>query len=110
MPREDGWLLHTNHFLDRAFSVDENSTTRLRFEHLQRVVPQMISDNLAVRADVMCGVDGDASPTGFHPDMTPADMQRWETLLTVGIDTASRALEYAAANPYGLSQSGLVHF
>ncbi len=114
VPREDGWLLHTNHFLDRELSkgecMPESSTTRARFEHLQRAASQMVSEDLRSRAGAMCGVDGDSAPVCLHPDMTQADTERWETLLTVGIDTENCVLEYAAANPDNLSRNGFVRF
>ncbi|MGA9911558.1 MAG: peptidase C45, partial [Paraburkholderia sp.] len=88
----------------------ESSTTRVRFEHLQRAASQMVSEDLRCRAGAMCGVDGDSAPVCLHPDMTQADTERWETLLTVGIDTENCVLEYAAANPDNLSRNGFVRF
>ncbi|MFM0500840.1 C45 family autoproteolytic acyltransferase/hydolase [Paraburkholderia caffeinilytica] len=114
VPREDGWLLHTNHFLDRELGkgecMPESSTTRLRFEHLQRVASQMVCEDLISRAGAMCGLDGDTAPVCFYPDMTQADTERWETLLTVGIDAEHCALEYAAGNPDALARNGFVRF
>jgi isopenicillin-N N-acyltransferase-like protein len=114
VPREDGWLLHTNHFLDRELGkgecMPESSTTRARFEHLQRVVPQMVSEDLKNRAGAMCGVDGDSAPVCLHPDMAQPATERWEPLLTVGIDTENCVIEYVAGNPDILSRKGFVRF
>ena len=38
------------------------------------------------------------------------DTERWETLLTIGIDTVGCALEYAAGNPKVLAETGFVRF
>jgi isopenicillin-N N-acyltransferase-like protein len=114
VPRVDGWLLHTNHFLDRELSkgecMAESSTTRLRFAHLQQVASRMVCEDLRARAAAMCGVEGDAAPVCFYPDLTQPDTERWETLLTVGIDTENGTLEYAAGNPDALSRNGFVRF
>ncbi|WP_236066867.1 C45 family autoproteolytic acyltransferase/hydolase [Paraburkholderia haematera] len=114
VPRVDGWLLHTNHFLDRELSkgecMEESSTTRLRLEHLQQVAPRMVCDDLRERAAAMCGQRGDAAPICFYPDLTQPDTERWETLLTVGIDTKNTILEYAAGNPDALARNGFMRF
>lgn len=114
VPGEDDWLLHTNHFLDRELAkgerMPESSTTRLRFEHLHRVASHMVHEDLRSRAGAMCGRDGDTAPVCFHPDMTQPDTERWETLLTIGIDTENCVLEYAPANPDVLSKNGVIRF
>ncbi|VWB67039.1 peptidase C45 [Burkholderia pseudomultivorans] len=114
VPRADGWLLHTNHFLDRALSggecMPDSSTTRERFAHLNEVVNGMTSADVRERAAAMCGAAGDQAVVCFHPDLSMPDTERWETLLTVGIDTDGCALEYAAGNPHDLARDGFQRF
>lgn len=114
LPREDGWLLHTNHFLDPRLSLGEQvadrADTQSRLQHLEQVIDQMTSGDLRARAEAMCGAQGDSAPICFHPDMTMSDTERWETLLTVGVDTERCALEYVAGTPLRLAKSGFERF
>lgn len=114
LPRTDGWLLHTNHFLDPGLSRGENTpdtlTTYARLAHLEDVVGGMGVAGIAERAAAMCGAAGDRAPICFHPDMSLPDSERWETLLTVGIDTEGGALEYAAGTPQALAEAGYARF
>ena len=114
LPREDGWLLHTNHFLDPQLSLGEQvadrADTQCRLGHLEQVIGQMGSANLRARAEAMCGAQGDSAPICFHPDMAMPDTERWETLLSVGIDTERCALEYVAGTPLQLAKAGFERF
>ncbi len=114
VPREDGWLLHTNHFLDRQLAKGEcmpdSSTTRERLAHLNVVAPSMVCSDVRERADAMCGASGEAAPVCFHPDMTQPDTERWDTMLTISIDTQDCVLEYATGNPKVLSRTGCTRF
>ena len=114
VPRPDGWLLHTNHFLDQALSSGEcmpdSSTTRERFSHLNDVVSGMTSADVRERAAAMCGAAGDQAVVCFPPDLSMPDTERWETLLTVGIDTDTCALDYVAGNPHDLARGGSQRF
>ncbi|WP_175997664.1 C45 family autoproteolytic acyltransferase/hydolase [Burkholderia stabilis] len=114
VPRPDGWLLHTNHFLDHALSggecMPDSSTTRERFAYLNDVVTGMTSADVRERAAAMCGAAGDQAVVCFHPDLSMPDTERWETLLTVGIDTDACALDYVAGNPHDLARDGFQRF
>lgn len=114
LPREDGWLLHTNHFLDPLLSqgeqVADRADTECRLGHLEQVSAQMHSADLRTRARAMCGVQGDNAPICFYPDMAMPDTERWETLLSVGIDTEHCMLEYVAGTPLQLANAGFERF
>lgn len=114
VPRPDGWLLHTNHFLDRALSggecMPDSSTTRERFAHLNDVATGMTSADVRERAAAMCGAAGGQAVVCFHPDLSMPDTERWETLLTVGVDTDACALDYVAGNPHDLARDGFLRF
>ena len=113
-PRADNWVLHTNHFIDEQQRLGERtadvSTTYARFEHLNAMAPELARDDLITRAGAMCGSAGDQAVVCFHPDLSMPDTERWETLLTIGIDTVGCALEYAAGNPKVLAETGFVRF
>jgi len=114
LPREDGWLLHTNHFLDPQLSAGEQVADRAetegRLAHLQQVVGQMTSADPRARAEAMCGAAGDAAPICFHPDLALPDTERWETLLSVAIDTEHGHLDYVAGTPLQLAKTGCQRF
>ena len=70
----------------------------------------MASGNLSRRAEAMCGEAGEDAPICFHPDLSMPATERWETLLTIGIDTENSVLEYAAGNPAQLARNGHLRF
>ncbi|MBK5343555.1 peptidase C45 [Pseudomonas sp. TH49] len=113
-PDAEGWITHTNHFLDPELSLGERtpdaSTTYARFDHVNAALQNMASGNLSHRADAMCGEAGDDAPICFHPDLSMPATERWETLLTIGIDTENSVLEYAAGNPKQLARNGHLRF
>ncbi|MHA3735483.1 C45 family autoproteolytic acyltransferase/hydrolase [Pseudomonas sp. Eth.TT006] len=113
-PDVEGWITHTNHFLDPELSFGERtpdaSTTYARFDHVNAARRNMASGNLSRRADAMCGEAGEHAPICFHPDLNMPATERWETLLTIGIDTEHSVLEYAAGNPKQLARNGYLRF
>ncbi|MGS0626126.1 C45 family autoproteolytic acyltransferase/hydrolase, partial [Ralstonia sp. VS2407] len=88
----------------------EGDPTRERFAHLNAVVAGMTGADVRGRAAAMCGAAGDAAVVCFHPDRSMPDTERWETLLTVGIDTDACALDYVAGNPHDLARDGFMRF
>lgn len=114
VPGEDGWITHTNHFLDAELIAGERtadvSTTYARLAHVNAVRANMVTADLTLRADAMCGAAGDQAPICFHPDLSMPATERWETLLTIGIDTQNTVLEYAAGNPKQLARNGFARF
>ncbi|PRA65998.1 peptidase C45 [Pseudomonas sp. MYb187] len=114
LPRDDGWLLHTNHFLDPYLSegeqVADRPDTQCRLGHLEQVVGQMGRADLRARAQAMCGGEGANAPICFYPDLSMPDTERWETLLSVGIDTEHCVLEYVAGTPLHLAKAGYERF
>ncbi|WP_025111592.1 C45 family peptidase [Pseudomonas sp. H1h] len=113
-PDAEGWITHTNHFLDPELSLGERtpdaSTTYARFAHVNAARQSMASGKLSRRADAMCGEAGEDAPICFHPDLSMPATERWETLLTIGIDTENSVLEYAAGNPKQLARNGYLRF
>ncbi|GLK90290.1 C45 family autoproteolytic acyltransferase/hydolase [Pseudomonas turukhanskensis] len=114
LPGGDGWLTHTNHFLDPALSQGERSAdladTHARLAHVNHARASMAVDDLRERATAMCGAAGEQAPICFHPDLTQAPTERWETLLTVGIDTVTSELLYHAGTPMALASQGYQRF
>lgn len=113
-PREDGWLLHTNHFLDPVLCQGERTPDKLttydRLAHLEAMANVMASGDVRARAQAMCGSTGDRAPICMHADMSMPDTERWETLISIGIDTVAGVLEYAEGNPTHLASQGPQRF
>ncbi|MDF3935580.1 C45 family autoproteolytic acyltransferase/hydolase, partial [Pseudomonas citronellolis] len=101
--REDGWLLHTNHFVDpqqaRGERTADVSTTYARYDHLAAMTANMARADLVERADAFCGAAGEQAVVCFHPDPAEPDTERWETLLSVALDSVGGTLQYVAGNP-----------
>ena len=114
LPNTEGWLTHTNHFLAPELVPGERtadvSTTYLRLEHVNAQRAAMQAGSLAERAGAMCGAAGEQAPICFHPDLSLAPRERWETLLTIGLDTVGGDLLYRTGNPMRLAEEGYLRF
>jgi isopenicillin-N N-acyltransferase-like protein len=110
LPRADGWLTHTNHFLSPDLSSGDRprptSTTKDRLAHLDQVVSEDLeSDDLSSLARAMCGPSGEQAPIGLT-DQTAAVGSRSRTLLTVRLDPLSGRLDCWPGTPYQAAESG----
>ncbi|MDB5995331.1 MAG: peptidase [Pseudomonas sp.] len=114
LPTADGWLTHTNHFLAPELVPGERTadvgTTYQRLAHVDAQRNDMDDRNITIRARAMCGEAGDQAPICFHPDLSLAPKERWETLLTIGIDTAGGNLLYSTGNPMVMAEKGHLCF
>ncbi|MFW0773785.1 C45 family autoproteolytic acyltransferase/hydrolase [Paenarthrobacter nitroguajacolicus] len=99
----DGWLLHTNHFLDPYLAVedaiDDDALSPERLAHLRRVRTELVGLGAADRARHFCSSEGASAVVCFHPDDSMPRHEQWQTLLTISIDAVDCSLAYAAANP-----------
>lgn len=113
-PADDGWLLHTNHFLDpelfRGDTMPADSTTAERFAHLDAVRGGLADLPAAARARALCGGRGAEAAVCMTPDPTLPRLDQWATLLTVSVDTAGFALEVFPGRPDEAAAAGLVRF
>ncbi|MEV7605202.1 C45 family peptidase [Paenarthrobacter sp. NPDC089322] len=110
----DGWLLHTNHFLDPVLAqgdaIDDGALSPQRLAHLAAVRADLAGHGVADRAKQFCSSEGAASVVCFHPDASVPRHEQWQTLLTVSIDAGDGLLAYAAANPADAAASGFHTF
>ncbi|MFC9388461.1 C45 family autoproteolytic acyltransferase/hydolase [Streptomyces venezuelae] len=101
---EDGWLLHTNHFLDAGLAAAEagtsDSLTAERLAHLKAVRALMPGLDPGERAKALCGAAGADAVVCMRPDEAKPAHQQWGTLLTIGLDVNGCALDYLAGAPY----------
>ncbi|MBB4981210.1 MULTISPECIES: C45 family autoproteolytic acyltransferase/hydolase [Streptomyces] len=111
---EDGWLLHTNHFLDAGLAAGDtgpaDSMTAERLAHLRAVRAAMPGLSPAERARAFCGEGGADAVVCMRPDAHKPPHEQWGTLLTVGLDTADCAIDYLAGAPHEAPASGLARF
>lgn len=110
----DGWLLHTNHFLDEglgeADTMPADSTTAERFAHLRDVRDTMTDRSPVDRAKALCGTEGGRAAVCMRPDPTMPVHEQWETLLTIGLDTENCTLDYVAGDPDLAARNGFDRF
>ncbi len=113
-PGDDGWLLHTNHFLAPGLRDGDAaavlSTTQERFEHLRSVRAAMTGLDPVDRAAAFCGAAGAAAPVCVRPDGSKPIQEQWETLLTIAIDVSGFALDYREGTPDEAAAQGLKRF
>lgn len=111
---QDGWLLHTNHFLDPTLGAGDtmpaDSTTQERLAHLRGVRLTMAGRSVASRAKAFAGADGAESAVCMRPNPTKPVHEQWGTLLTIALDTQTCALEYSAADPAQAARTGFTRF
>lgn len=112
-PNADGWLVHTNHFLDPALAdgdtMREESTTRARYDFTLAAGPAMTGLAPEPRAAAFCGGDA-AAPICMRPDPAVPVHEQWGTLLTIALDVPGFALEAHAGTPDEVAAAGLDRF
>lgn len=111
----DGFLAHTNHYLDAALAEGEaaraTSTTWVRLEHVLSQRASLVTAHDTVEmASAMCGAAGaDASVcVRSAPGAEFAD--RWSTLLTASLDVDVAAIDWFAGPPSGLTAETVRRF
>ncbi|CAM5683587.1 C45 family peptidase [Streptomyces tanashiensis] len=111
---EDGWLLHTNHFLDAGLAAADtgpaDSMTAERLAHLREVRGAMPGLRPAERAKAFCGDAGADAVVCMRPDEHKPPHEQWGTLLTVGLDVTRCAIDYLAGAPHEAPTAGLARF
>ena len=114
VPGADGWLLHTNHFLDAAQlpgeATRDPSTTRVRFGHLEAQRRDMPGLPVGDRAAAMVGAAAGLAPICFRPDPAQPLHEQWTTLLTVALDLDAGALDFFPGSPAALAEEGARRF
>ncbi|MER5203518.1 C45 family peptidase [Streptomyces sp. NPDC002825] len=111
---EDGWLLHTNHFLDAGLAAADtgpaDSMTAERLAHLREVRTAMPGLSPAERARAFCGDGGAEAVVCMRPDENKPQHEQWGTLLTIGLDVTHCAIDYLADAPHEAPATGLARF
>ena len=110
----DGWLLHTNHFLEPGLAAgdvsDPAAVSAERYEHASAVRHDMAGRTPADRAAAFCGTAGPDAVVCVRADATQPDHEQWGTLLTASLDLAGFGLEYREGSPDSVAREGLDRF
>ncbi|MFF1353458.1 C45 family autoproteolytic acyltransferase/hydolase [Streptomyces sp. NPDC058297] len=113
-PDADGWVIHTNHFLDPGLAGGDTSTPESvsaeRYLHARGVRRGMTGRSAPERAAAFCGGDGGAAVVCVHADTSQPGHEQWSTLLTASLDLPGFALQYRAGNPDTAAREGLDQF
>jgi isopenicillin-N N-acyltransferase-like protein len=113
-PGDDGWLLHTNHFLSPiqrgGDTVDAASTSVERYEHVASVREAMAGLDPAERAAAFCGQKGASAAICVRPDASKPVHEQWGTLLTISLDILQFGLDHREGTPDEAAAQGLKRF
>lgn len=112
---QDGFLAHTNHFLDPQLAEGEatldSSTTGPRYEHaVAQREPIAAASDAASMAAAMCGAAGADAPVCVRVRPAASLAERWETLLTASLDVEAVAIDWFAGPPSGLDAGTVRRF
>ncbi|WP_031469479.1 C45 family autoproteolytic acyltransferase/hydolase [Sciscionella sediminilitoris] len=107
----DGWLLHTNHFLDAELSGEDTipvveSSTELRLDYLAGLRDRLAGQEPAERAKIVSGKG--AAPVIMRPDTTLPVTEQWRTLLTIALHTAEFSMSYFPGDPQEAGDNGFL--
>ncbi|MGV9311893.1 C45 family autoproteolytic acyltransferase/hydrolase [Streptomyces sp. NPDC003691] len=102
-PDTDGYLLHTNHFLDPALARGENTppgaSTHPRYAHLHQHRSLMAEADPRRWVELLTAHDSDGVPICCHPQDGLPFHQQWRTLLTLSIDVVRARLRVHPGGP-----------
>ncbi|MFJ5837249.1 C45 family autoproteolytic acyltransferase/hydrolase [Streptomyces shenzhenensis] len=102
-PDADGYLLHTNHFLDPRLAEGElaapTGSTYARLKHLAARRELLASPDPAHWTELLHAHESDGAPVCCHPQPGLPFHQQWRTLLTASLDLASGRLRCHDGGP-----------
>lgn len=111
--RSDGFLLHTNHFVDpvlaqgeRLATVDGDTVARLA--ELERRADRLRAVGIVERAAGLVQHREDGSALCCHPYGADPVEGRWQTLLTIGLQLDTGRLVFQDGNPCTADPQGWV--
>ena len=110
-PAPDGWLFHTNHFLDAQLAdgdtMPDSAESVQRYDHLDAVRATLAGLTAVQRAGAACGIDGEGAVICIRPDDSLPRLDQWQTLLTISVDVPGFALDYFAGDPSEAATTGM---
>ncbi|MFC8039281.1 C45 family autoproteolytic acyltransferase/hydrolase [Paenarthrobacter sp. NPDC057355] len=113
-PGQDGWLFHTNHFLEpglfRGDTMPADSSTAERYQHLDDIRGALAGLQPRDRAAAACAGLGESAPICMSADTSKPLIEQWRTLLTISVDVEDFALDFYAGRPDQAASHGLERF
>jgi isopenicillin-N N-acyltransferase-like protein len=111
----DGFLAHTNHFLDPGLATGERlgverPLTYTRLKHLADRADALGSADATARARALLSHGPANAPVCAHADPALPFDQRWETVATITLDVATPALSVHPGGPCSVTPEGWQHF
>lgn len=107
----DGYLLHTNHFLDprlargdRLAAIQDDTLPRMaRLEELRGA---LLADSRTAVAAGLVSHWADGAPICAHPRPGAPETDRWETKMMFSLDLEAPALVFHEGGPCGATETG----
>ncbi|MDA3647960.1 C45 family peptidase [Saccharopolyspora indica] len=102
---ENGFLLHTNHFLDPSLASGERTTADVsstldRYAWLREHGGAALgAEDRTERARALCVHRDSGAPICAHADLALPAHERWESLATLSIDVAAHSLHVHHGGP-----------
>ncbi|MEV7618687.1 C45 family peptidase [Microbacterium sp. NPDC089321] len=110
-PAADGWLFHTNHFLDPQLAegdtMPDSAESLQRYDHLDGVRATLAGLTSVQRAAAACGTEGGGAVICIRPDDSLPRLDQWQTLLTISVDVPGFGLDYFAGDPAEAAVEGM---
>jgi isopenicillin-N N-acyltransferase-like protein len=113
-PSPEGFLLHTNHFVDPVLAEGErlgtvDDDTYLRLAELQKRQQSFADRSFTERVGELVHHREDGAAICCHPEPDAIDGDRWSTHLVVGLDVKQFGLDFHDGSPCTASPDTIVH-
>ncbi|MGX2992755.1 C45 family autoproteolytic acyltransferase/hydrolase [Streptomyces sp. JNUCC 64] len=109
-PDPDGFLAHTNHFLDPVLALGENTpagaSTHPRLARLSAHRALLAEPDPERWVELLRAHESDGAPVCCHPQEGLPFHQRWRTLLTVSADVGGGRLRVHPGGPCTATRDG----
>jgi isopenicillin-N N-acyltransferase like protein len=107
----DGFLLHTNHFLDSDLARGDRlaaigDDTLPRMDRLEELRAALQAESRTAIAAGLVSHWADGAPICAHPKSDAAETNRWETKMMFSLDLETPALVFHEGGPCGVTDNG----
>jgi isopenicillin-N N-acyltransferase-like protein len=107
----DGFLLHTNHFLDPSLAQGDRlaaigDDTLPRLARLEELRDALRAEGRTAIAAGLVSHWADGAPICAHPRPDAPETNRWETKMMLSLDLVAPALGLHEGGPCGVTESG----
>ena len=112
-PTPEGFLLHTNHFVDPTLATGErlgtvDDDTHLRLSEMEKRRSEFADRTFGERVAALVHHREDGAAICCHPEPDAIDGDRWSTHLVIGLDVDRFGVEFHDGSPCTASLDTLV--